>query len=334
MYKSLAIAVPAFILAIISSSCDRVRKDADVIPSGADIKFVRIDKEDKVDVLIGGRLFTSYLYQDKLPRPVLFPLITPSGIAVNRYYPIVEVEGEKKVHPHHTGLFFAYRQVNDDDFWLTSASPARIRHEKITKMVSDGGRGTLSTLSSWVGKNGNVLLQEKREMTFTAGKEEDEIDLDITLTAQDAKVVFGDSKEGVLAVQLAEFLSEQNGTGRLLDSHGREGTKQIWGKRADWVSVEGTKDGKQAGIAVFNHPSSVNYPAFWHVRDYGLLAANPLGQYVFEKANNPDTAKPLNMTLEPGKSAVFRFHVLVYAGRRTAEQIEKRFEVYAKQSFD
>ena len=40
----------------------------------AEVTFVQGDK--KIDVMIGGKLFTSYLFDDKLTKPVLWPLVT------------------------------------------------------------------------------------------------------------------------------------------------------------------------------------------------------------------------------------------------------------------
>ncbi len=297
---------------------------------GTGPKVELVQGKNCIDVMIGTKHFTSYLYGDELPRPVLFPLRSPSGIAVGRSYPLAEVEGETKDHPHHTGLFFAYRYVNDDDFWLSTASPARIRHMKVTKMTGTTCRGDLSTVSRWVGKDGQVLLEENRDMLFLAGKDEYTIDFNITLAAQDTKVVFTDSKEGMLAVHVADWLKESGGSGTYFSSSGDRTEKEVWGKRARWVCLQGQKDGRTIGIAILNHPSSVNYPTYWHTRGYGLFAANPLGQYVFEKERDPQQARPFQLTLEPGQTAHFRFRVIIYEGDRTGQQIEQRFRKFAE----
>ena len=62
------------------------------------VQFVPGD--DKIDVMMGGNHFTSYRYGDQLTKPILFPLRSPSEILVNRGYPLAEVEGESKDHPH------------------------------------------------------------------------------------------------------------------------------------------------------------------------------------------------------------------------------------------
>ena len=60
--------------------------------------------------------------------------------------------------------------------------------------------------------------------------------------------------------------------------------QEAWGKAAAWVDYHGPvgPDEVQAGIAVLNHPSSFRFPTFWHVRTYGLLAANVFGLHNFK----------------------------------------------------
>ena len=40
--------------------------------------------EKRVDILIDGELFTSYIYPDHIAKPVLYPIITASGKVVTR----------------------------------------------------------------------------------------------------------------------------------------------------------------------------------------------------------------------------------------------------------
>jgi hypothetical protein len=47
-----------------------------------------------------------------------------------------------------------------------------------------------------------------------------------------------------------------------------------WGRPAEWVDDHGPVNGKTAGIAVMSHPQSFVAVPRWHVRPYGLLAAN------------------------------------------------------------
>jgi len=317
--------------------------------TGRSVKFVQGDK--KIDVMVGGKHVTSYLYGGEpykivkgadrrdggfLTKPVLFPVRSPSGVVVTRGYPLVDVETERKDHPHHVGVFFTYDKINEDGFWATTtAGTSQIKHVKVTEMAPGPDEGKLSIVSHWIGKDGKVLLEEKRDMVFRPGQDEYVIDFFIQLTAQDTKVIFGDTKEGMFAIRVADWLREPEGskypcTGKYFSSEGAETAKSIWGKRARWVCLQGEKDGKVIGVAIFNHPLSVNYPPFWHARAYGLFACNPLGQGFFQKSRGVKIAEPFHLTLEPGQTAHFGFRLFVYDGTRSKEQLQERFKDFAK----
>jgi predicted dehydrogenase len=295
--------------------------------SNEPVEFIQAD--DKIDVLIGGKHFTSYLYSGQLTKPILFPIRTPSGIVVNRSYPLKEIRGESRDHPHHVGIFFTYDQVNDDGFWNNATSPPQIKHIKVAQMSGDPGMGTLSIVANWVSKDGQVLLDETRSMVFHAAEDEYAIDFFIDLTAQDTNVVFTDTKEGMFAIRVADWLRETE-TGRYLNSNGERTEKNVWGNRARWVRLEGEREGRTVGIAIFNHPDSVNYPTYWHARGYGLFSANPLGQLAFQKGRQKDNPQPLNLVLKPGETAHFAFRVVIYEGPRTREELEQQFHQFAR----
>ena len=96
------------------------------------------------------------------------------------------------------------------------------------------------------------------------------------------------------------------------------------------MRLEGNKDGKPLGILMLNHPSSINFPTFWHVRGYGLFAANPLGQLSFEKGRKVENPTELKLTLQQGESAFFKFRMIFYEGKKTKENCDKDFETYIK----
>lgn len=292
------------------------------------VEFVKGD--DKIDVMIGGELFTSYMFSDKLTKPVLYPVKTPAGIKVNRGFPFEEVAGEAKDHPHHVGIFFTYDEVNGSGFWNNTTSPPQVKHVKVTKMKGGRGTGELSVVMHWEDKNRDVLLIENRKMVFKAEAGQYTVDMSIDLVAGEKKVEFGDTKEGMFAIRTAQWLRESDGTGKYFSSTGDKTAGNIWGKRARWVALEGSKDGNDVGIAILNYPMSENYPTFWHARDYGLFAANPLGQYAFEKSRKVDNASKYALTLEPGEKTHLNFLIMIYDGKRTAEQLDKLFGAYPK----
>ena len=318
-------------------------------PIDQSVEFIK--GKNKIDVMVGGKHFTSYVYGNKHTKPMLVPLLTPSGIEVTRRNPLVQLKGGSDDHQHHVGIFFAVDNVNGTKFWNNAAPPPQIKHIKTTQVAVDNGNAKLATVMHWIDPSGNVLLEENRTMVFLAGGNEDEyaIDFSIDLTARQNEVVFEDIEEGVFAVRVADCLREGNsnvilkpghslpeesvsGTGRYFSSNGDETAKNIWGKRARWVALQGVRKGKVVGVAILNHPASINYPTYWHVRSYGLFSANPLGQADFQRQSKykKNLVQSLRLTLKQGQKAHFRFLVVVYEGIRTTGQMEKRFREFVK----
>ena len=73
--------------------------------------------------------------------------------------------------------------------------------------------------------------------------------------------------------------------------------------------LTGKKDGKDITIGMFDHPSNVGYPAYWHARGYGLFSVNPLGRKIFSNGK-----EELNFSLQPGQSVTFKYRVVVHSG--------------------
>jgi hypothetical protein len=300
--------------------------------------------EYRIDVLIDGKPFTSYLHTPDPSRPLfakgtlqtkpaLHPVTSPSGVPLTRAYPFGEVQGEATDHPHHMGIYFTVDQVGDkeNDFWGNSkrALPA-IRHVSVGRMKSGAGKGTLRAISHWVGKNDKAVLEEQREMVFRVlSNTQYAIDFSIELKALLDEVPFGDTKEGMFAFRVAQWLTEKAG-GRYLSSEGQELEAGVWGKRARWMRLQGEKDGKKLGIVILEHPSSTNAPTYWHARGYGCFSVNPLGQLDFQTARKEADPKPFNLKLKKGQKAPFRYRVIVYEGDLDKVAVEKLHQEYAR----
>jgi len=293
-----------------------------------------VDQTNKVDVMVNDQLFTSLVYgesmDDKvLTKPILFPVMTPAGIKVNRSFPFEEVAGESSDHPHHTGIFFTYDQVNGNGFWNNTKFPPHITDVDILEETG-GETGTLKFKALWKDKDEQPLLQEDRTMVFIPGENQTTIDFSMTLTALVDKVVFDDTKEGMFAIRVAHQLREKDQSGHYLTSNGDEGEKGAWGRRAKWVTLEGQIDSNDVGIAILNHPTSTNYPTYWHARAYGLFAANPLGQFVFQKSRHEENPQKFELTLDKGQKAPFKFRMIIFDGKRSKDQIDQEFASYSK----
>lgn len=300
------------------------------------IKLARKDAENKVEVLVNGKLFTSYYYPVTIAKPVLYPIISSGGHEITRGYPLAPRAGERVDHPHHIGHWMNYGDVNGLDFWNNSdAIPAEQKH-KYGTIVHTGILDTKETAQGaeltvgmdWVGPDGRVLLKEKTTFQFTSEGEKRSITRITTLTAQDQSVSMKDNKEGVFAIRVArelehpsdkpEIFTDANGipttvaslnnegvTGKYRSSEGKEGDA-VWGNRGTWVTLNGKIENEFISVAILDHPSNPGYPTYWHARGYGLFSANPLGQK--ELSGGKDE---LNLTLKPGESVTFRYQIIV-----------------------
>jgi hypothetical protein len=312
-------------------------------------KVELIEGRNRVDVEIGGKLFTSYIYGNEHTKPMLVPLRSPSGIEVTRRNPLIKIKGGSDDHRHHVGLFFAVDKVNGTNFWNNIVPLPQIKHIKTTELTSGMGKGKLATVMHWIDQNGDILLQENRTMAFLAGENENAIDVSIDLTARQDEVVFEDIEEGVFAIRVSDYLREADsklklipgsplpdesisGIGRYFSSNRDETARNVWGKRARWVALQGVRKSKAVGVAILNHPASINYPTYWHVRSYGLFSANPLGQGDFQRQSKfkKNPVIPLRLTLKQDQKVHFRFLVIVYEGIKTKEQMERRFREFAE----
>lgn len=286
-----------------------------------------LEKNDHgVTVKLDGELFTDYLI-DNGPKPILWPIIGPGGQRMTRAYPMDEVEGERRDHVHHRSFWFTHGDVNGIDFWSESSGSGSIRHKKFVA-VEEGSEGRIVTQNDWVDADGNKILEDERTLVFRAGDQWRSIDFDIVLTASEGKpVTFGDTKEGTFGLRVPTALDvekrdpDQRGT--IINSEGHKNLA-AWGKQAPWVDYYGKIDGEPVGVAIMNHPSSFRYPTHWHVRTYGLFAANPFGWHDFERSAGTDGT----YDLADGESIRFAYRVLFHLGDAESANVAGAFAAY------
>jgi hypothetical protein len=277
-----------------------------------------------VIVELDGQPFTTYLTKSGF-KPILWPVIGPTGKRMTRNWPMeTDVPGETdRDHPHQRSLWFTHGDVNGIDFW--SDGKGRIEHREFVK-VSGGPEAVIVTKNDWLSPDGSQrICQDQRTLRFGGDKDQRWIDFDITITATDGPVVFGDTKEGSFGVRTASSMRvDSKMGGRIVNSEGQQ-DKAAWGKPAAWVDYQGPVDGEQQGIAILNHPSSFRFPTYWHVRTYGLFAANPFGLGDFSAG-----AKKGEYTLPAGESLTLRYRVLLHTGDEKSAGIAAAFTDYAK----
>ncbi len=280
-----------------------------------------------VTVEIDGKLFTEYLIKTG-PKPILWPIIGPTGVAMTRAFPMEKVEGEKQDHPHQRSLWFTHGNVNGVDFWSELKGHGSIVHREFVEAetLSDGA-AVIATRNDWLGPDGKKQCEDERRLTFRATPEVRVIDFDITFKASNGPLTFGDTKEGAMGIRVPTVMdvnSKQGG--QIVTSEGLTDAA-AWGKPASWVDYHGPVAGESLGIAVMNHPSSFRYPTRWHVRDYGLFAANPFGLKDFEHNDKLNGAH----TVAEGETLQLRYRFVFHKGDEKTAGIAEAFAAYAKE---
>lgn len=290
---------------------------------------VRVETHsDRVSVGIDGKPFTEMFFGAGTTKPYLHPLRSASGKVVTRQYPMAAVPGETTDHPHHRGLWFSHGDVNGVDYWGNETSQQNgkkgtIRLSKIVGTKSGAKSGEVEALFAWIDPRGEEVLKEDRRMVFAGDAKDRTIDFDIRLTASVA-ATFGDTKEGMFAIRLADGLREPEGT--MTNSAGARTEKECWGRRADWMDYAGRVDGESLGIAIFDHPENPAHPTYWHARGYGLFSANPFGAHDFTNGKAASGA----MTLKAGESMRFRYRVLIHGVGTGAAALAKAYAEYVR----
>ena len=319
---------------------------------------VTITKEDgkkKINVVIGQKLFTSFLYPDTLEKPVLYPIYSSKGTMVTRGFPLQPRPGDPTDHPHHLGLWFNYENVNGLDFWNNSfAIPADKKHSygwiKTDSIIetSGGNKGVLAYHANWTNQSNDVLLEETTRFEFSGNSHLRIIDRLTTLKAN-KDVLFTDAKDGMLGLRVAHELQIPSTTdqkftddkgnitvvkkgtdsianGNYITSEGKEGDS-AWSTRAAWCKLYGKMGNDSVSITIIDHPSNTNYPTFWHARGYGLFAANPLGEKIFTNGKSEK-----NLLLKKEESIRFFYRIIIQEDKETipTQQLDKMANEFAK----
>lgn len=268
-----------------------------------------IPKDNKIDIIIGGKPFTSYVYGPTLAKPYMGPVLGTYGQKYTR------LDLDVKEHPHQRSVWMAIGDVNGIDFWNEKGDYGK---QKILQTSSISGPilGNIDAEILWTDFTGNPIMDEFRTLTFynmpSSGRY---VDIESTFKASYGKTVFGSTKEaGPLGIRVAESMKVTNG-GTMINSYGAVGEEECWGRAANWCDYYGITDGYLSGIAVYDHPENDRYPTRWHIRNYGLFAPN---NFYFTGSR----------TLEEGENVTYRYRMFFHDGDTKSAQVAQRFHDY------
>ncbi len=282
-------------------------------------------QDGKVSVEINGKLFTEYHITD-VPRPYFYPVIGPTGAPVSRNWPMKNAPHEAHDHPHHKSLWFTHGDVNGVDFWADGETKGKIVHDKFLEITSGPKVGVIKSQDNWVTADGKLVCTDTRTHRFYNRPDGQMLDFEVTVHASEGELTFGDTKEGSMAIRLAPTmrLKGEVGQGHIVNSAGdRDGN--TWGKRAAWCDYYGPVEGQIVGVAIFDHPENPRHPTWWHVRDYGLFAANPFGVHYFEKK----PAGTGDLVVPAGEDITFKWRFYIHRGNEIEGKVAEHYREYA-----
>src|SRR3954471_20218649 len=300
------------------------------VPAAAQAEVTAERNKHGVTIKIDGKPFTEYLTKAG-HSPALWPVIGPTGTPVTRSYPFT-AKDETDDHPHHQSFWFTHDKVNGINFWGANKNDEQgdrgphIAHREFIDVSSSGNTARIVTRNDWM--NGeNRVCEDKRIIVFGKGPADSRwIDFTITIKATDGDVTFGDTKEGSFALRVADSMRvDAKQGGHIVNSDGKENA-DAWGLPARWVDYTGPVEGKTVGIAIMSHPKSFHPLPRWHVRTYGLFAANPFGQKDFP---DPAAAKQGEYTLNKGDSIKLLYRVILHRGKSNSADIDRAFREFA-----
>jgi len=314
--------------------------------------------KDAIEFKSGSVVVAKYATDAKYSKPFLYPVLAPNGVGVTRAWPIEKgLPGEATTdHIHQKSVWFCHGDVIPEgieikvksnekngkgvDFWSeVKDKDGKPRHGQMT-VVKVGepkkihGAVSVETQNEWFTPDGVKMLDETRVITFSETAEGRLFVFDITLKANTCPITFGDTKEGSFGIRVHDALrpSEKDGA-TVTTAEGevvtppKKDNLPIWGKPSAAIDYSGKIDGKEVGIAVFEGPDN-NPKANWHVRAYGLNAANPFGR----DGSGFPTQKGKTDLVKMGKGAELKLKYAVYAhtGDVKTGKVLEAYEAFKK----
>lgn len=280
---------------------------------------------------INGQLFTRYDTTTGPNKPYFYPLFAPGNRQVVRHWPVENIAGQTQDHPHHRGLWFSHGQLNGVDFWLEKGAVGKTVHTGYPSLQSGAVYGVMHATTDWVAPDGQKIAEDRREVRVYNMHDSYMMDFLIEVKALNAPLIWGDTKEGTLALRVADSMrvaveKGKMAQGHILNANGdRDGA--AWGKAAAWCDYYGPVDGSVVGVAIMDDSRNLRHPTYWHVRDYGLFAANPFGLHDFVR-NTPAGAG--NVTVAASDKITFRYRLLFHKGTPAEASVAQAWQAFSQ----
>jgi len=292
---------------------------------------------DHVDFEIAGKLVGRYQIGPKTAKPYLWPLFAPGALAVTRAWPMAATPpGGSTDHLHHKSAWFCHgdvipegielkqrvRGVKGVDFWSEAKGHGRIVCTEVQRPVTGPDHAHVVTKNEWQTADGTKILDESRILhLYDLGKAWLFV-FEIDLYASVAPITFGDTKEGSFGVRVSDAIVAGKGKGKIENADGKMAEKECWGRQSAWCDYSGPIDHQTVGITMYDDPKN-SFRAAWHVRGYGLMAANPFGRVRSFPALKGQTEL---VRLNKGEHLHLRYGLLLHPGDAHSGQVAEFYQ--------
>jgi putative membrane-bound dehydrogenase-like protein len=224
-------------------------------------------------------------------RPYLHPIVAPDGKGVLTEY-------SPSHHPHQTGLYWGFTQLNGRDYFHNpgggywrrvsadivdvSGRPDEVRWQIVYDLLDEKANAVLTETQRWA--------MRERDGRFVLDLEwRGEANTDVTVRQFDYGGLF-------LRMPWREGIA-----GEVVNA-ARQRNERAEGQRAMWIDVGMKVDGREdlAHVALFDHPDNLGYPQPWRVdAQLGVGSAR---------------SRSGDWSLKKGESEIFRHQIVVYTG--------------------
>ena len=264
----------------------------------------------KINVTVGDKFFTSYIFSDDEKYPFFYPVNGPvSGGSVTSMR-----NGD---YPHHSSLFFGCDQLNGGNYWQEGLERGRIISVN-AQIIKEGGDTVIITDECiWSRPGALSPVKDIRKFTITAPSATmTQIDVEITMEML-IDVTIKKTNHSLFSARMAADLSVKNG-GTMINSEGLVSEAGTFGKSSPWIDFFGKRGNAIEGLAIMQHPSNPWYPSPWFTRDYGFISPTPM----YWPQNGTDTQ------MKKGETLLLRYRVLVHGGTTEEADIKGQFEKF------
>ncbi len=265
-------------------------------------------------------------FNEKEDKPYFHPIALTDGTVLTELRPAD--------HIWHRGLWWSWKAINGLNYWEedkeTFLAKGRNQITKVKVKAHPDKSADAEIHISYHPPDKPAVLLEQRLLKISPPDEKGiyYIDWKSTFTAKD-KDVFLDrtpilgQPNGVawggyagLSIRLADNAKNR----KAIDSAHRQFPDEFNNAKARWLdyTVEAAP-GKEAGIAVLDHPSNPRHPTPWYIiLGQGMKYFSPA--FLFYEP----------YTLEANDTLTFKYRILIHPGRTDRSMLENQWQAFSK----